>query len=54
MTTDRDATITFGHERVRICARYTTVSILDDFLTALWFLVGSAFFLYPEFKEAGA
>lgn len=54
MTQDRDVTITLGHEQVRISGRYETASIFNDFLIALWFLVGSVFFLYPELKEAGA
>lgn len=54
-TADRShtVTITLGHEQLVIRRRYEAASILNDFLIAAWFLVGSIFFLYPSLKEAG-
>lgn len=42
-----------GHEELMIRRRYETLSILNDFLIAVWFLVGSILFLYPSLTEAG-
>ncbi len=48
MTPQRDLTIRIGHEELRIRRRYETLSIGNDVLIALWFLVGSVLF----FREA--
>lgn len=45
--------ITIGHEQLRISRRYEALSIFNDFLIAIWFLVGSVFFLSPELTELG-
>lgn len=53
MSNERSITITLGHEQLQIRDRYETASIFNDFLIALWFLVGSVFFLFPSLQEAG-
>ena len=42
---DSPLTLKIGHEQLVIRRRYETLSILNDFLIALWFLIGSFFFL---------
>lgn len=42
---DAPLTIKMGHEELLIRRRYETLSIANDFLIAVWFLVGSVFFL---------
>jgi len=42
---DRPLTVKVGHEELVIRRRYETLSILNDFLIAIWFLIGSFFFL---------
>jgi len=46
-------TLTLGAEQLVIRRRYETLSILNDFLVAAWFLVGSVLFLYPSLERAG-
>ena len=41
---DSPITIKLGHEELLI-RRYETLSITNDFMIAVWFLVGSVFFL---------
>ncbi|WP_438970840.1 YrhK family protein [Methylophaga sp.] len=48
---DNPLTLTMGHEQLVIRRRYEVLSILNDFLIALWFLLGSIFFLYPELEK---
>jgi len=48
-----DVTIYLGHEELMIRRRYETMSILNDLLIGIWFLVGSVAFFFPEWKEAG-
>lgn len=43
-------TLTFGHKQLIIRRRYEVLSILNDFFIALWFLVGSVLFLFPELE----
>ena len=50
---DNPLTLKIGHEQLVIRRRYETLSILNDFLVALWFFVGSVFFLYPRLVHAG-
>ena len=50
---DALVTLTLGPEQLVIRRRYETVSILNDFLVAAWFLVGSVLFLYPSLERAG-
>ncbi|MEC9492174.1 YrhK family protein [Flexistipes sp.] len=52
-TDDRDITITLGKDRLVIQKRYKFASILNDFLIAVWFLMGSVMFLYPDWVKAG-
>lgn len=49
----KDVEVTFGRERLIIHRRYETASILNDFLVAIWFLIGSIFFFYPADTKAG-
>ena len=44
---DNPLTIQLGHEELVIRRRYETLSIANDFLVAIWFLVGSILFLFP-------
>ena len=46
-------TLTLGPEQLVIRRRYETLSILNDFLVAAWFLVGSVLFLYPSLERIG-
>ncbi|APE31370.1 hypothetical protein BOX17_10670 [Halomonas aestuarii] len=45
---DDSLTLTLGREELIIRRRYETLSIFNDVLIALWFLVGSILFLYPS------
>ncbi|WP_275288524.1 YrhK family protein [Halomonas elongata] len=45
---DDPLTLRIGHEELVIRRRYETLSIANDFLIAIWFLVGSVLFLYPS------
>lgn len=51
---DVDSPITFnvGHEQLVIRRRYEVISILNDLLIAVWFLVGSVLFLYPSLESS--
>lgn len=49
----RDVTLTLGREQLVIHRRYETASIFNDFLIAIWFLLGSVFFLYPSLTHIG-
>lgn len=49
---DSPLTFTVGHEQLVIRQRYEVVSILNDFFIAVWFLLGSVFFLYPSLEKA--
>lgn len=48
---DNPLTITIGHEQLIIRRRYELASIFNDFLIAIWFLLGSIFFLYPSLQD---
>ncbi|MGH9550866.1 MAG: YrhK family protein [Terriglobales bacterium] len=37
-----------------ISQRYETASIANDFLIAIWFLIGSIFFLFPAMERPAA
>lgn len=43
----------FGQEHVVIQRRYDAIGALNDFFIAIWFLIGSCFFLYDSLMEAG-
>lgn len=49
----RDVTLTLGREQLVIHQRYETASIFNDFLIAIWFLIGSILFLYPSLTHIG-
>lgn len=50
---DNPVTFTIGHEQLVIRRRYEITSIINDFFIAIWFFVGSVFFLYPTLNTAG-
>lgn len=45
-------TFTFGHEEMIIRRRYEVLSILNDLLIGLWFLIGSLLFFSPAMETA--
>ena len=45
-------TLRIGQERLVIQRRYEVISIANDFVIALWFLVGSILFLFHQFERA--
>ncbi|MCW4153736.1 YrhK family protein [Halomonas sp. 18H] len=45
---DNPLTLRLGNEELVIRRRYETLSIANDFLVAIWFLVGSILFLFPR------
>lgn len=47
-TPSGDAYIKFGREELVIHRRYQLISIINDVLMALWFLIGSVMFFYPS------
>lgn len=51
---DDPLTLHLGHEQLIIRRRYETLSIINDFLIAIWYLVGSVFFLYPSLTGPAA
>lgn len=50
---DNPITIKIGHDEIIIRRRYEVASIVNDFLIALWFLIGSVMFLYPSMETPG-
>ncbi|RAJ69173.1 YrhK-like protein [Streptomyces sp. Amel2xB2] len=50
---NRTLTIHIGHEEVLIRQRYEVVSITNDILIAVWFLVGSVMFFYTDWEQTG-
>lgn len=48
---DNPLTLRLGDEELVIRRRYEALSIANDFLIALWFLVGSVLFLYPSLEK---
>ncbi|MBD3815392.1 MAG: YrhK family protein [Halothiobacillus sp.] len=46
--------IRFGRDELIIQNRHETAILFNDFLIALWFILGSAFFLVPSLVGAGA
>ncbi len=48
MTTDRDLDLRVGREELVVRDRYETLSIANDFLTAVWFVVGSILFFWES------
>ncbi|WAJ69690.1 YrhK family protein [Catenovulum adriaticum] len=45
-------TLKMGHEELIIRRRYEVLSIINDFVVAILFLVGSILFLFPEYEKA--
>ncbi len=50
---DNPLTIRLGHEELIIRRRYEVLSIVNDFMVALWFMVGSIFFLRQSLVTVG-
>lgn len=46
-------TLTIGHEELTIRRRYEVLSILNDILVAVWFIVGSVLFFGDTTQTAG-
>lgn len=46
-------TLTIGHEELTIRKRYEVLSIVNDVLVALWFVVGSVLFFSDSTETAG-
>ncbi|MDX5935318.1 YrhK family protein [Acidithiobacillus thiooxidans] len=46
-------TICMGHDELLIRNRYETISIANDFMIGILFLIGSSFFFYPSMETAG-
>lgn len=53
-SSERDIDITLGKDELVISHRYETAILFNDFLIALWFILGSVFFLIPGLVTAGA
>lgn len=51
--TARSLTLHIGHEELVIRQRYEAVSIANDILIALWFIVGSVMFFYASWTVPG-
>lgn len=45
--------LTFGHDELIIRRRYEVMSIINDILVAVWFLIGSVFFFYESLVTVG-
>lgn len=45
--------VRIGPGELVVRQRYEVASILNDILVAAWFIVGSAFFLFPELAMIG-
>jgi hypothetical protein len=48
MTSDKTLTLDIGHDELVIRQRYEALSIANDVLIALWFLVGSILFFWES------
>lgn len=48
-----DLTIRMGRDELVIRQRYQTISILNDFLIGIWFLIGSIAFFWPAWEHTG-
>lgn len=47
---DHSFSLPLGHDTLVIERRYEFLSIVNDFLVALWFLVGSICLFFPELE----
>lgn len=45
--------IHFGHHELLIRQRYEVLSIVNDLLLGIWFIIGTIFFFYPALTYAG-
>jgi len=45
--------IHIGHEEIVIRQRYEVLSIVNDLLIGIWFLIGSVFFFFDSLVDAG-
>ncbi|WNY34005.1 YrhK family protein [Curtobacterium flaccumfaciens] len=50
---ERDIALRVGHEELRIRGLYETISIVNDVMVALWFIVGSVLFFSESTTTAG-
>lgn len=48
-----DVILHMGHEELILRRRYELLSLANDFLIGLWFLIGSVAFFYPAWEDAG-
>jgi len=48
-----DLALPFTHDELVLRQRYEVVSILNDLLVAIWFIVGSVLFFYDSTAYAG-
>lgn len=53
-TNENTLILRIGAEELIIRRRYEAASIFNDFLIALWFIVGSVCFLVPSWETVGA
>ncbi|MEG3613944.1 YrhK family protein [Isoptericola haloaureus] len=53
MPQDDDLTLRIGHEELVVRQRYETLSIVNDILIGVWFVVGSALFFSESTATAG-
>ena len=49
----KDLTFTIGHEELVIRQRWEVVSIINDILIAVWFIIGSILFFHESTTVAG-
>lgn len=49
---DNPLTLPLGNEQLVIRRRYEVLSIINDFFIAIWFLVGSVLFLFPQYQTS--
>lgn len=49
----RPLVVTIGNKELMLRRRYEVLSISNDILVAVWFVVGSILFFSPETTEAG-
>ncbi|HKJ12531.1 MAG TPA: YrhK family protein [Ornithinimicrobium sp.] len=45
--------VRIGHEELRVRGRYEVISIVNDILIGLWFVVGSILFFFDSTVTAG-
>lgn len=50
---DRPLTFTIGREELVVRQRYEVLSIVNDILVALWFVIGSVLFFHEATTYAG-